>query len=78
MRRRSFQTSPARADFNVAALTAPACSPASAKGPSRTVMIDEYQPAYMLCGNMGGGKLYFQGSVYDFKIGADRIVIRME
>ncbi len=42
---------------------------ASAQEPSGTVMIDEYQLAYIFNGNMGGGKLYFQGNVYEFKIG---------
>ena len=43
--------------------------PVSAQEPAGTVMIDEYQLAYIFNGNVGGGKLYFQGNVYDFKIG---------
>jgi hypothetical protein len=53
----------------VALLAAMTWAPASAQDPSGTVMIDEYQLAYIFNGNMGGGKLYFQGNVYDFKIG---------
>ncbi len=44
-------------------------APARGQDPSGTVMIDEYQLAYIFNGNMGGGKLYFQGNTYDFKIG---------
>jgi hypothetical protein len=53
----------------VAALTAMMWAPANAQDPSGTVMIDEYQLAYIFNGNVGGGKLYYQGNVYDFKIG---------
>jgi hypothetical protein len=44
-------------------------SVALAQEPSGTVEIDEYQLAYIFNGNIGGGKLYFQGNTYDFKIG---------
>ena len=37
--------------------------------PSGTVDINEYELAYILNGSMGGGKLYFQGNTYDFKLG---------
>ena len=39
------------------------------KKPAGTVDIDEVQVAFLLSGNMGGGKLYFQGKEYPFKIG---------
>jgi hypothetical protein len=42
---------------------------AFAQEPSGTVTIDEYQVAYIFNGNVGGGKLHFQGNTYDFKIG---------
>jgi hypothetical protein len=68
MRRRSIHRNLTTVAF-VALLAAMTCPPASAQDPSGTVMIDEYQLAYIFNGNMGGGKLYFQGNVYDFKIG---------
>jgi hypothetical protein len=43
--------------------------PCMAQEPSGTVTIDEYELAYIFNGTMGGGKLYFQGNTYDFKIG---------
>jgi hypothetical protein len=46
-----------------------ATNPAFAQEPSGTVTIDEYELAYIFNGTMGGGKLYFQGNTYDFKIG---------
>ena len=42
---------------------------ALAQEPSGTVTIDEYQLAYIFSGSVGGGKLYFQGNTYDFKVG---------
>jgi len=50
-------------------LAAATGAPAFAQAPSGTVEIDEYQVAYIFNGNIGGGKLFFQGNVYDFKIG---------
>jgi hypothetical protein len=41
---------------------------AFAQNPSGTVDIDEYQLAYIFNGNVGGGKLHFQGNTYDFKV----------
>lgn len=40
-----------------------------AQDPMGTVTIDEYQLAYIFSGSMGGGRLYFQGSTYDFQVG---------
>jgi len=37
--------------------------------PSGTVTIDEYELAYIFNGQLGGGKLNFQGNTYDFKLG---------
>lgn len=36
---------------------------------SGTVTIDEYELAYIFNGQAGGGKLYFQGNTYNFKLG---------
>ena len=40
-----------------------------AQQPSGTVIIDEYELAYIFNGSMGGGTLTFQGNTYNFKIG---------
>ncbi|MGA7879137.1 MAG: hypothetical protein WCA08_25985 [Desulfoferrobacter sp.] len=37
--------------------------------PSGTVTINEYELAYIFNGQLGGGKLNFQGNTYDFKLG---------
>jgi len=37
--------------------------------PVGTVVINEYELAYIFNGQIGGGKLYFQGNTYDFKLG---------
>ena len=37
--------------------------------PAGTVTIDEYELAYIFNGQLGGGKLNFQGNTYDFKLG---------
>lgn len=37
--------------------------------PSGFVTIDEYELAYIFNGQMGGGKLDFQGNTYKFKLG---------
>lgn len=37
--------------------------------PSGTVTINEYELAYIFNGQVGGGKLNFQGNTYDFKLG---------
>ena len=39
------------------------------KKPSGTVTINEYELAYIFNGQLGGGKLNFQGNTYDFKLG---------
>lgn len=39
------------------------------KKPSGTVIINEYELAYIFNGQVGGGKLNFQGNTYDFKLG---------
>jgi hypothetical protein len=49
-------------------MMAAACS-AFGQEPSGTVTIDEYELAYIFNGTMGGGKLFFQGNTYDFRIG---------
>ncbi len=36
---------------------------------SGTVTISQYQVAWMLSGNIGGGKLKYKGRTYDFQIG---------
>jgi hypothetical protein len=41
---------------------------ASAQAPCGTTIVDEYQLAYLFNGNLGGGKLNFQGNPYDFKV----------
>jgi hypothetical protein len=48
-----------------ALISAAVLSPGSvvAQEPSGTVEIDEYQLAYIFNGNLGGGKLYFNGNV---------------
>lgn len=66
---RSFQRRLSAAILLAAALITMPWALASAQDPSGTVVIDEYQLAYIFNGNVGGGKLYFQGNVYDFKIG---------
>ncbi len=45
------------------------CAAMAQDVPSGTVQIDEYQLAYIFNGNVGGGKLTFQGNTYDFKVG---------
>ncbi len=37
--------------------------------PVETVTINEYELAYIFNGQLGGGKLNFQGNTYDFKLG---------
>ncbi len=69
MARSSFSGNLAAIVSTAAILTAVIWGAAFAQEPSGTVMIDEYQLAYIFNGNVGGGKLYFQGNVYDFKIG---------
>lgn len=69
MARSSFPRNLVAVVLITATLTAMTWGAAFAQEPSGTVMIDEYQLAYILNGNVGGGKLYFQGNVYDFKIG---------
>lgn len=69
MRRCPMQRSLAAIVLIAASLTAMTRASASAQEPSGTVVIDEYQLAYIFNGNVGGGRLYFQGNVYDFKIG---------
>ena len=70
MRRTStFHRKMAVLTLMAAALVVFSVSSAFAQEPSGTVIIDEYQLAYIFNGNVGGGKLYFQGNVYDFKIG---------
>jgi hypothetical protein len=39
------------------------------KPQSGTVTISQYQVAWMLSGNIGGGKLKYKGRTYDFEIG---------
>ena len=39
------------------------------KEPSATIEIDQVQVAFMLSGNLGGGKLHFQGKTFPFQIG---------
>jgi len=48
-------------------LAVPASLPAQQR--SGTVTIDETQVAFIFSGQIGGGKLEFQGRSYDFKIG---------
>lgn len=46
--------------------------PAFAQQPPQTagtVTINEYELAFIFNGQMGGGKLNFQGNTYDFKLG---------
>ena len=50
------------------ATTAPAAGPPG-KPLSGTVTISQYQVAWMLSGNIGGGKLKYKGRTYDFEIG---------
>ncbi len=69
MQRKAFRRGFGWAAVTAAVLTVILGAPAWAQQPSGTVMIDEYQLAYIFNGNVGGGKLYFQGNVYDFKIG---------
>ncbi len=69
MSRAPFRKKLAAVVLIAATLTAVAWGAVFAQEPSGTVMIDEYQLAYIFNGNVGGGKLYFQGNVYDFKIG---------
>lgn len=65
----SFQRKTVLLTVMAVALMAFSFTSAGAQEPSGTVIIDEYQLAYIFNGNVGGGKLYFQGNVYDFKIG---------
>lgn len=39
------------------------------KDVSGTIEIDEVELAYIFQGNIGGGKLHYEGETYDFKIG---------
>lgn len=65
---------------------APVGQAQEAKTPSGTIEIDEVELAYIVQGNIGGGKLHYQGQTYDFKIGgigiggigAAELVIDME
>lgn len=63
----------ARIVFAVVALLAMICSASvfaqDAPPISGTVTVDEYELAYIFNGQMGGGKLNFQGNTYDFKLG---------
>jgi hypothetical protein len=69
MVRSPFQRNLATIVLIVATLTAMTWASASTQEPSGPLMVDEYQLAYIFNGNVGGGKLYFQGNVYDCKIG---------
>ena len=47
----------------------PASVPAQDRTRSATVVIDETQVAFIFSGQIGGGRLDYQGRSYDFKIG---------
>ncbi|NLJ27871.1 hypothetical protein [Desulforhabdus amnigena] len=53
----------------IVAMALSAAAVAEEKTPSGTVEINEYELAYIFNGQMGGGKLQFQGNTYDFKLG---------
>ena len=42
---------------------------AAEKPVSGTVTIEQYQVAWIISGNLGGGKLSFDGKIYDFQVG---------
>ncbi len=42
---------------------------APAQAPSGTVEINQVQIAFLLSGNLGSGRLHFQGRTYEFSIG---------
>jgi hypothetical protein len=44
-------------------------APASAQAPSATVEISQVQVAFLLSGNIGSGRIAFQGRTYSFSIG---------
>jgi hypothetical protein len=37
--------------------------------PVATLTIEQYQAAWVISGNLGGGKLSYKGKTYDFKVG---------
>jgi hypothetical protein len=50
-------------------LGAAATAPSQAQAPSGTVEINQVQIAFLVSGNLGSGRLSFQGRVYEFSIG---------
>lgn len=53
----------------VAALALPQSGRAEDPKPSGEVTIDQVQVAFLISGNLGGGKLTYKGKTYDFTIG---------